>query len=172
MEECIYSVEFEYDVIKHARILYKLRKKGHVFSIIMLIGSILFYIGTIINSSKASSQGFVLLAVFFVIFALILLSSTSKRSYRIRLTKLYGKESIKFKYKFYDEYVLITRIGDNYESISKMKYNNLIRCGQIEDRLGYILTKEQTLLFISGDKTNEIVTFIEDKIFLNNPNIK
>lgn len=165
MEEYKYKVEFYYDIEKHVSIIYKINKKLRVFSIIGLIGSILFYLGVIIHGlmHDGSERGTVVLAILLVFATGILLSSQSKRNLRNRLIKIYGNNQIKFVYEFYDDYIKINKTGGDYESEAKMKYSNVISFDIVDVNLGYISTKEQTIIFLSGNQVKEIVEFVKSK---------
>ena len=165
MEEYKYKVEFDYDIEKHVSIIYKINKKLRVFSIIGLIGSILFYLGVIIHGlmQDGSERGTVVLAILLVVSTGILLSSQSKRNLRNRLIKIYGNNQIKFVYEFHDEYIRINRTGGDFESDGKMKYSNVIKTDIVEANLGYVSTKDQSIIFLSGNQVKEIIKFIESK---------
>lgn len=165
MEEYKFKVEFDYDIEKHVSIIYKMDKKIRTFALVSLIGVILFYVGIVVDGirNNGSDPGMVILAVFLIFFFGVLLSSRRKRIFRNRLIKIYGTDPIKFIYEFYDEYIKIIRTGGDYESESKMKYSNIVKAESVDEKLGYISTKEQSIIFLSGNEVNEIVEFIQSK---------
>lgn len=165
MDEYRYKVEFDYDIEKHVSIIYKINKGIRKFAIIALIGSILFYIGVIINGIRqgGSESGTVILSVLLVLATSILLSSQSKRNLRNRLIKIYGNNQIKFVYEFHDEYIRINKTGGDFESDCKMKYSNVIKTDIVGANLGYVSTKDQSIIFLSGNQVKEIIEFIESK---------
>ncbi len=44
-----------------------------------------------------------------------------------------------------------------------MKYSNVISADIVNANLGYISTKEQSLIFLSGNQVKEIIEFIQSK---------
>ena len=166
MEEYKYKVEFDYSIEKHINIVSKMNKGTKTFSLIALIGSVLFWLGNVIKGMffNGSEVGFVLLSVVLILIFLVLLSSTSKKTTRNRLYKVYGNQQIKFVYEFYDDYILVTRTGGDYESTTKIKYSALIKVDAVNENLAYISTKEQTVIFLTGSQIDEIINFVKTKI--------
>lgn len=163
MNEYKYKTEFDYDIEKHIKILVKFNKAGRIFSLVMLIGSILLMIGVIINT-KLQVMGFNFVAIILILISIMLVSINSKRGYRVRLRNIHGNATIKFEYEFYDDYLTINRTGGDYESYAKLKYNAVVKTDLVDDTLGYAMTKEQGVIFLSGSNIKDVVEFINSKI--------
>ena len=164
MNEYKYKTEFDYDIEKHIKILIKFNKAVRIFSLGMLIGSILLMIGVIINT-KLQVMGFNFVAILLILISIMLVSANSKRSYRVRLKNIHGNvANIKFEYEFYDDYLTINRTGGDYESYAKLKYSAVVKADLVDDTLGYAMTKEQGVIFLNGSNIKEVVEFINSKI--------
>jgi hypothetical protein len=70
MNEYKYKTEFDYDIEKHIKILVKFNKAGRIFSLVMLIGSILLMIGVIINT-KLQVMGFNFVAILLILISIM-----------------------------------------------------------------------------------------------------
>ena len=83
-------------------------------------------IGVIINT-KLQVMGFNFVAILLILISIMLVSTNSKRGYRVRLRNIHGNANIKFEYEFYDDYLTINRTGGDYESYAKLKYNAVVK---------------------------------------------
>lgn len=164
MDEYKYKSEFNYNMESHLKIICHINRKTKksmigffIFALVNFIASIIYFF---LNDS---TEWFIIAFFMFLVFS-FLLSSMSKKTYRKNLLNKYNYSNSKFEYEFYDDYIKATKTGGEFESVSKIKFSLIVAAVKVESNLGYLIAKDQSVVFLSGDNIDEIIEFVKTKI--------